>query len=60
MQIYCYQSHIRKVTENLTKLCDFITRLSKTYCNILLEKQVCNAIIAILLLNDIKAQFRII
>ena len=60
MQIYRHQSHLSKVTVNLTKLCDFITTLNKNHCNILLEKQVCNAIIAILLLTDTKAQFRII
>ena len=60
MQIYRYQSHLRKVTVNLIKLCDFITTLNKNHCNILLENQVYNAIIAILLLTDIKAHFRII
>lgn len=60
MQIYRHKTHLRKNTVNLAKLCDFITRLNKNHCNILLEIQVYNAIIAILLLTDTKAQFRII
>lgn len=60
MQIYRCLTHLSKVTVNLIKLCDFITTLNKTHCNILLENQVYNANIAILLLNDTKAHFRII
>lgn len=60
MQIYRHKTHLSKTTVFIAKLCDFITRLNKTHCNILLENQVCNAIIAILSLTDTKAQFRII